>query len=63
MYKVLAKDTIEMVIVRYIPFPKRGFALRIPLSEIVNTVLYKIKTGLQWEYLPVDVLFDKEPLG
>ena len=63
MYKVLDKDTIEMEIVPYIPHPKRGFAPREPLSEIVNAVLYKKKTGVQWEYLPVAALFDKEPLG
>lgn len=63
MYKVLDKDIIEMEIVPYIPLPKRGFAPRVPLSEIVNAVLYKMKTGVQWEYLPVDALFDREPWG
>ena len=46
MYKVLDKDTtIEMEIVPYIAFPKRDFALKVALSEIVNEVLYKMKTG------------------
>lgn len=63
MYKVLDKDIIEMEIVPYIPLPKRGFSPRVPLFEIVNAVLYKMKTGVQWEYLPVSALFAEEPLG
>ena len=63
MYKVLDKDTIEMEIVPYIPLSKRGFAPRVPLSQIVNAVLYKMKTGVQWEYLPVNALFDSDPLS
>ena len=57
MYKVLDKDTIEKEIVAYIPRPSRGFPPRAPLHEIVNAILYKLKTGLQWEHLPVQTLF------
>lgn len=62
MYKVLDKDTIEMEIVPNIPLPKRGFPPRVGLSEIVNAVLYKMKTGVQWEYLPVAALFGERAL-
>lgn len=57
MYIVLDKDTIEMEIVPYIPKTKRGFAPGVPLSEIINAILYKLKTGVQWRYLPVKALF------
>ncbi len=50
MYKVLDKDTIEMEIVPNIPMPGRGFLFKVELSEIVNAVLYKMRTGMQWEY-------------
>jgi len=57
MYKVLDKDIIEMEIVPYLPKTKRGFKPKAPLYEIVNAILYKLKTGIQWEYLPVESLF------
>ncbi|MEC3964905.1 IS5 family transposase [Flagellimonas halotolerans] len=62
MYKVLDKDIIEMEIVPNIPMPRRGFPPRVALSEIVNAVLYKMKTGVQWEYLPVTSLFSARAL-
>ncbi len=53
MYKVLDKDIIEMKIIPYISLSKRGFSPRVPLSQIVNAILHKIKTGVQREYLSV----------
>ena len=58
MYKVLDKDMIEKEIVAYIPRTSRGFPPTVPLHEIVNAILYKLKTGVQWEQLPVKALFD-----
>ena len=63
MYKVLDKDTIEMEIVPNIPLPKRGFAPTVPLCEIVNAILYKMKSGVQWELLPVGALFSQKVLS
>jgi transposase len=62
MYTVLDKDTIEMEIVPYIPAPKRGFPPTVPLSEIIDAVLHKLKTGVQWEQLPVRSLFSGKAL-
>lgn len=62
MYKVLSKDTIELEIVPYIPIGKRGFKSKVPICEIINCILYKLKTGLQWYLLPVLELFSKEVL-
>jgi len=62
MYTVLDKVTIEMEIVPYIPAPKRGFHPTVPLSEIIDAVLYKLKTGVQWEQLPVGSLFSGKAL-
>jgi transposase len=62
MYEVLDKDTIEMEIIPYIPKPKRGFAPTVPLSELINCILYKLKTGVQWHLLPVKSLFSGKVL-
>ena len=62
MYTVLDKDTIEMEIVPLIPKTKRGFPPTVPLVEIINAILYKLKTGVQWHQLPVKALFDEQPL-
>ena len=62
MYTVLDKDTIEMEIVPLIPKTKRGFPPTVPLVEIVNAILYKLKTGVQWHQLPVKALFEQDPL-
>ena len=62
MYKILDKDRIEMEIVPCIPNGKRGFSRTVPLVEIINSILYKLKTGVQWEYLPVSSLFSDKTL-
>ena len=49
-----------MEIVTYIPNGKQGFPSVVPLVEIVNSILYKLKTGIQWKYLSVrNLLSDK----
>jgi len=57
MYLVLDKDTIEKEIIPHLPVAERGFKTQAPLYEIVNAVLYKLKTGVQWAGLPVKALF------
>ncbi len=63
MYLILDKDTIEMEIVPNIPIAQRGFPPRVPVAEIINAILYKLKTGVQWHLLPVDSLFDTKALS
>ncbi len=62
MYQVLDKDMIELAIVPYLPETKRGFKPKVSLYEIINAILYKLKIGVQWEFLPVDSLFSDEKL-
>lgn len=57
MYQVLSKDTICMEILPDLSVAKRGYPTKSKLVEIVNAILYKLKTGVQWEYLPVKSLF------
>jgi len=63
MYKVLSKDTIENEINPHLSVAKRGFKTKSCLVKIVNSILYKLKTGIQWEYLPVESLFSKVVLS
>jgi transposase len=62
MYKVLDKYTIEMEIVPILPLNKRGFTVTVPMVELVNAILYKLKTGIQWHQLPVKSLFEDKAL-
>lgn len=62
MYFILDKDMIEKSIVAYLPDPSRGFAPTVPLAEIVNAILYKLKAGVHWRLLPVKALFSDKVL-
>ncbi len=62
MYSVLDKNIIKSEIVSYLPLAKGAFQVTVPLEEIVNAVLYKLKTGVQWHLLPVKSLFDGDIL-
>lgn len=42
---------------------KRGYETKSCLIEIINAILYKLKTGCQWEHLPVKALFTETVLG
>ncbi|HEY5534255.1 MAG TPA: transposase [Ignavibacteria bacterium] len=57
VYQVLDKDTIRNEILPHLSVAKRGFQTRSCLIELVNSILYKLKTGCQWHMLPVDGLF------
>ena len=63
MYSVLDKDMIEMEIVPFILKTKRSSASTAPLVEIVNAILYKFKTGVQWNQLPVKSFFEEVALS
>jgi transposase len=36
---------------------KRGYSSKVPMHCIVNTILYKLKTGIQWRLLPMNEFF------
>lgn len=63
MYFILDKDMIEESIVAHLPGPSRGFAPTVPLVEIVNAILYKLKAGVHWRLLPVRALFSDKVLS
>lgn len=59
-YAVLDKDTIKSEIMPYLSIAKRGFSSKFDLMEIVNAILYKLKSGCQWRLLPIGHLFSGE---
>lgn len=56
MIEILAKDTIEKYIIPFLSKAKRGYVSKVFLWEIVNAILYKFKTGVQWSLLPIKSL-------
>lgn len=41
----------------YLSIAKRGFTTKFDIIEILNSILYKLKSGCQWRLLPVGHLF------
>ncbi len=60
MYQVLDKYTIEMKIIPQMSIVRKGLEISVPIVELINFILYKLKTGVQWELLPVDNLFSNK---
>lgn len=60
--EVLSKDIIVTWLLPYLPFPTTGRRRRVDPAEVVGAILYKLKTGCQWRWLPVAALFSGEPL-
>ena len=40
---------------------KRGYICKIPLYKVFNYIVYKLRTGCQWEFLPIDETADGVP--
>ena len=57
-----SKDMIEKWILPHLPTGKRGFATA-PLSEIVDCIFHRLKTGCQWRELPTQAFFKDRPLN
>lgn len=63
MYPVLDKVTIKSERLPYLSTAKRSFDTKSCLIKIINAILYKLKTGCLWKYLPVKALFTKTILS
>ena len=48
MYEVLDKDKIIFEILPHLFVAKRGYVSKSDLSEVIQCILYKLKTGCQW---------------
>ena len=51
----VTKNQIEKLILPFLPKNKRGFAPKVDLAEVVQCLLYKLKTGVQWSNLFVGI--------
>ena len=57
--EVLSKDIIRIWILPHLSIGTRGSACRVDLLEVVEAILYKLKSGCQWRQLPVKQFFAK----
>ncbi len=55
MIRIESKVSIKKYIIPHLSTPKRG-GTKLKLWEIVNAILYKLKTGVQWHLLPIKSL-------
>ena len=51
--QILDKDIIKKEILSYLSIGKRGFDTQVPKYQILEAILYKLKTGCQWAFIPV----------
>lgn len=61
--EVLSKDMIERWIIPHLSKGKRGPEPEVKLVEIVEVILYRLKTGCQWRMLPLKAFFEQEALS
>jgi transposase len=54
-YANLTKNQIEKLILPLVPANRRGFPSKVDLTDIVQCIIYKLKTGVQWSNLFVDL--------
>ena len=55
--RMLSKNTIQKWIIPHLSVGSRIFEPTVPLSELVEAILYRLKTGCQWRELPTKEFF------
>jgi len=60
--EIISKDMIEKWILPQLTVGSRGFETTVPLTEIAECILYRLKTGCQWRELPTKVFFSDKIL-
>ena len=51
----LTKRQIEILILPFIPFNKRGFSSWVSMADIFQCIIHKLKTGSQWNRLFIEI--------
>ena len=54
---ILSKNTIDTWIIPHLTVGSRGFDPTVPVHEIVEAILHRLKTGCQWRELPTKQFF------
>lgn len=57
------KSLISSAILAHIPKNKRGFSSRFSMEDILDCIIYKLKTGCQWSCLFIDLEGFKPPFS
>jgi transposase len=57
----VTKAHFEHYVLPHLSTAKRGYVSEIPLYKIFNYIIYKLRTGCQWEFLPMDKTEDDRP--
>lgn len=60
---ILNKCTIEKWLLPHLTVGERGFETTVPLIEIVECILHRLKTGCQWRELPTRQFFTTKILA
>ena len=63
LMEVLTKDIITRWILPHLPARSGGRRCAAAPEEVVGAICYKLKTGCQWRWLPVQALFTGPPLS
>ena len=54
---ILSKNTIDTWIIPHLTVGSRGFDPTVPIHEIIEAILHRLKTGCQWRELPTKQFF------
>ena len=55
------KTHFEQYVRPHLSTAKRGYVCKIPLYKVFTYIVYKLRTGVQWEYLPIDDNEERQP--
>ena len=60
---IMDKAMIEKWVLPHLTIGTRGFGTTVPLTEIVECIFHRLKTGCQWRELPTKQFFADKVLG
>ncbi|MEK6479900.1 transposase [Catalinimonas sp. 4WD22] len=60
---IISKSMIEKWILPHLSYGRRGFKTTVPIVEIVECILYRLKTGCQWREVPTKQFFTVKVLA
>ena len=52
MIRIIRKGMITQHFLPYLTTAQRGYVCKVPVWELVNAIIYKLKSGVAWHLLP-----------